>query len=72
MIKAVWVDVVLTVEKNTCCETFWMGTRVHEDNLSKHIPILPTDQMAEVYRLMIEEFQISLVQMMENVGRRSI
>jgi NAD(P)H-hydrate epimerase len=33
------------------------------------IPTLTTQQMVEVDRLMIEEFRISLVQMMENAGR---
>ena len=35
----------------------------------RNIPLLSTDQMVEVDRLMIEEYQISLVQMMENAGR---
>lgn len=35
----------------------------------KDIPILTTEQMVEVDRLMIEEFQINLFQMMENAGR---
>lgn len=35
----------------------------------KRIPFLSTEQMVEVDRLMIEEYQISLVQMMENAGR---
>ncbi len=33
------------------------------------IPALTTDQMKEVDRLMIEEFHIELIQMMENAGR---
>lgn len=33
------------------------------------IPALTTDQMVEVDRLMIEEYDIQLVQMMENAGR---
>jgi hypothetical protein len=33
------------------------------------IPFLTTDQMREVDRLMIDDFQIELVQMMENAGR---
>jgi NAD(P)H-hydrate epimerase len=33
------------------------------------IPVLTTQQMVEVDRLMIEEFQIELMQMMENAGR---
>ena len=33
------------------------------------IPVLTTPQMAEVDRLMIEEYHISLIQMMENAGR---
>lgn len=33
-----------------------------------NVPALTTDQMVEVDRLMIEEFGISLVQMMENAG----
>jgi NAD(P)H-hydrate epimerase len=33
------------------------------------LPQLTTDQMREVDRLMIEEYQISLIQMMENAGR---
>ena len=37
--------------------------------LVENIPELSTDQMVEVDRLMIEEYQISLVQMMENAGR---
>jgi NAD(P)H-hydrate epimerase len=36
---------------------------------SRQIPFLTTEQMVEVDRLMIEEYQISLVQMMENAGR---
>ena len=34
-----------------------------------NIPQLTTSQMAEVDRLMIEVYKISLVQMMENAGR---
>lgn len=34
-----------------------------------NIPVLSTEQMMEVDRLMIEEYQISLIQMMENAGR---
>jgi len=33
------------------------------------MPVLTTAQMVEVDRLMIEEWQISLIQMMENAGR---
>ncbi|MGW8225182.1 MAG: NAD(P)H-hydrate epimerase [Anaerolineales bacterium] len=33
------------------------------------IPLISTSQMVEVDRLMIEEYQINLVQMMENAGR---
>ena len=33
------------------------------------LPALSTDQMREVDRLMVEEFGISLLQMMENAGR---
>lgn len=33
------------------------------------IPVLSTEQMVEVDRLMIEEYQISLIRMMENAGR---
>jgi NAD(P)H-hydrate epimerase len=33
------------------------------------IPLLSTDQMREVDRLMIEEYHIELIQMMENAGR---
>lgn len=33
------------------------------------IPVLTTAQMVEVDRLMIEEYQIELIQMMENAGR---
>ena len=33
------------------------------------IPVLSTEQMVEVDRMMIEEYQITLVQMMENAGR---
>ena len=33
------------------------------------IPYLSTDQMIEVDRVMIEDFQIELIQMMENAGR---
>ena len=33
------------------------------------IPVLSTSQMVEVDRLMIEEYQITLIQMMENAGR---
>lgn len=35
----------------------------------KNLPILTTDQMVEVDRLMIEEWGIGLIQMMENAGR---
>ena len=35
----------------------------------KKVPSIPTDQMREVDRLMIEEFGIVLLQMMENAGR---
>jgi NAD(P)H-hydrate epimerase len=34
-----------------------------------NLPVLTTKQMIEVDRLMIEEWQISLIQMMENAGR---
>ena len=33
------------------------------------LPVLTTDQMIEVDRLMIEEWEITLMQMMENAGR---
>jgi NAD(P)H-hydrate epimerase len=33
------------------------------------VPVLTTDQMIEVDRLMIEEYGIELIQMMENAGR---
>ena len=36
---------------------------------SKAIPWLNTEQMIEVDRLMIEKYQILLLQMMENAGR---
>jgi NAD(P)H-hydrate epimerase len=36
---------------------------------SGNIPVLTTAQMAHVDRLMIEEYQILLIQMMENAGR---
>lgn len=36
---------------------------------SGEIPVLSTSQMVEVDRLMIEEYQIELIQMMENAGR---
>ena len=36
---------------------------------SGKIPILSTAQMVEVDRLMIEEYKITLLQMMENAGR---
>jgi NAD(P)H-hydrate epimerase len=36
----------------------------------KEIPYLTADQMAEVDRLMVEEFGIHLIQMMENAGRQ--
>ena len=35
----------------------------------KKVPSITTDQMREVDRLMIEEFGIVLLQMMENAGR---
>ncbi|MBN1666269.1 MAG: NAD(P)H-hydrate epimerase [Anaerolineales bacterium] len=38
-------------------------------SLTKKLPALTTSQMVEVDRLMIEEWQISLLQMMENAGR---
>lgn len=34
-----------------------------------NIPFITTDQMREVDRAMIEDYGISLVQMMENAGR---
>ncbi len=34
-----------------------------------HLPDLTTEQMVEVDRLMIEEYRIELIQMMENAGR---
>jgi NAD(P)H-hydrate epimerase len=37
--------------------------------ISGDIPVLTTSQMVEVDRLMIEEYQIELIQMMENAGR---
>lgn len=36
---------------------------------SQEVPRLTTDQMIEVDRLMIEEYHIELIQMMENAGR---
>lgn len=36
---------------------------------SGEIPVLTTSQMVEVDRLMIEKYQIELIQMMENAGR---
>lgn len=36
---------------------------------SGDVPVLTTSQMMEVDRLMIEEYQIELIQMMENAGR---
>lgn len=38
-------------------------------NPLSNLPALTTSQMIEVDRLMIEEWQISLIQMMENAGR---
>lgn len=38
-------------------------------SLSSDIPYLTTSQMVEVDRLMVEEYHIGLVQMMENAGR---
>jgi len=35
----------------------------------QHIPAITTDQMREVDRLMVEEYGIAVVQMMENAGR---
>ena len=35
----------------------------------QNLPVLTTNQMIEVDRLMIEEWGISLIQMMENAGR---
>lgn len=37
--------------------------------LSVDIPYITTEQMVEVDRLMIEEYRIELIQMMENAGR---
>ena len=36
---------------------------------AQNLPVLTTDQMIEVDRLMIEEWGITLIQMMENAGR---
>ena len=38
-------------------------------SIKGEMPVLTTAQMAEVDRLMIEEYHISLIQMMENAGR---
>ena len=38
-------------------------------NLSPVLPAVTTAQMTEVDRLMIEEYGIRLIQMMENAGR---
>ena len=38
-------------------------------SISGEIPVLSTPQMVEVDRLMIEEYHILLIQMMENAGR---
>jgi NAD(P)H-hydrate epimerase len=38
-------------------------------NTSQDIPYLTTDQMVAVDRIMIQEFKIELIQMMENAGR---
>jgi NAD(P)H-hydrate epimerase len=39
------------------------------ENTQAVVPRITTDQMIEVDRLMIEEYQIKLIQMMENAGR---
>lgn len=36
---------------------------------TQNLPVLTTDQMIEVDRLMVEEWGINLYQMMENAGR---
>jgi NAD(P)H-hydrate epimerase len=36
---------------------------------AEHVPYISTSQMVEVDRLMIEEYRIELMQMMENAGR---
>lgn len=38
-------------------------------NVAAKVPALSTDQMREVDRLMVEEYGIELIQMMENAGR---
>ena len=35
----------------------------------KKIPAITTEEMIEVDRLMVEEYRIELIQMMENAGR---
>ena len=36
------------------------------------IPVITTDQMREVDRLMIEKYDVQLIQMMENAGRNLV
>ena len=38
-------------------------------NAEENIPFLTTEQMREVDRAMMEDYGISLLQMMENAGR---
>lgn len=48
----------------------WMGSKPIPGIVdSAKIPFITTDQMREVDRAMIEDYGISLVQMMENAGR---
>ena len=37
--------------------------------MARHVPSVSVEQMREVDRLMVEEFDISIMQMMENAGR---
>ena len=39
-------------------------------NSQPGLPYISSDQMREVDRLMVEEYHICLVQMMENAGRK--
>ena len=48
---------------------FWAPLEVMIDDWRKTIPTVTRDQMVEVDRLMIEDFGIELLQMMENAGR---
>jgi NAD(P)H-hydrate epimerase len=53
----------------TRCVQRSKNSTIYNRQIDMHIPALTTEQMVVVDRLMIEEYGIELIQMMENAGR---